>query len=50
MNISPIIKIEDFWSNLLTGYLNNPWNVITLIIDVAIVIFLFLLLMIKNLV
>ena len=40
MNISPIIKIEDFWSNLLTGYLNNPWNVITLIIDVTIVIFL----------
>ena len=40
MNISPIVKIEDFWSDLLTGYLSNPWNVFTLIIDIAIVIFL----------
>ena len=40
MNISPIIRIEDFWRNLFTGYLNNPWNVLTLIIDIAIVIFL----------
>ena len=40
MNISPIIRIEDFGKNLFTGYLNNPWNVFTLIIDIVIVIFL----------
>lgn len=40
MNVSPIVRIEELWKNLLTGYLYNPWNVITLAIDVAIVVFL----------
>lgn len=40
MNLNPILKFEDFFGDLLTGYLNNPWNVLTLIIDISIVVFL----------
>ena len=40
MNVSPIVRIQELWNNLLTGYLHNPWNVLTLIIDVTIVVFL----------
>lgn len=38
MNIYPIMKIEDLWNSLVTN--TTPWSVITLIIDIAIVIFL----------
>lgn len=40
MNINPMIKMQDFWNGSLTNYLENPWNIITLIIDIVIVIFL----------
>ena len=38
MNIIPMMKIGDLWNSLITN--NTPWNIITLIIDIAIVIFL----------
>ena len=38
MNIYPIMKIEDLWNSLITN--TTPWSIITLIIDIAIVIFL----------
>lgn len=40
MNDNPMIMFKNFWIETLTHYLQNPWNVITLIIDIAIVIFL----------
>ena len=40
MNVNPMIKLEQFWSGTMMEYLNSPWNVITLIIDIVIVIFL----------
>lgn len=39
MSESPFIKVENFWKGV-TLSLNNPWSVITLIIDIIIVIFL----------
>ena len=38
MNIIPMMKIEDLWNSLITNV--TPWSIITLIIDIAIVIFL----------
>lgn len=38
MNIIPMMKIGDLWNSLITN--TTPWNIITLIIDIAIVIFL----------
>lgn len=40
MNENPMMKVENFWSGMMENYLNSPWNIITLIIDIAIVIFL----------
>lgn len=40
MNINPMIKVENFWSGEMMNYLNNPWNIIALIIDIIIVLFL----------
>lgn len=40
MNENPMMKVENFWSGIMENYLNSPWNIITLIIDIAIVIFL----------
>jgi len=33
-------EIKLFWTNTISTYINNPWNVVTLIIDLAIVIIL----------
>ena len=38
--MNPMIKFENFWNGTLLNYLSSPWNVITLIIDLIIVIFL----------
>ena len=40
MNVNPMIKAENFWDGVITNYLNSPWNILILIIDVAIVAFL----------
>ena len=40
MNVNPMIKAENFWDGIITNYLNSPWNILILIIDVAIVAFL----------
>lgn len=40
MNINPMIKMQDFWNGSFINYIKNPWNIITLIIDIVIVIFL----------
>lgn len=40
MNENPMIKVENFWSSIVANYLNSPWNVITLILDLIIVVFL----------
>ena len=33
-------EITKFWSNTISTYINNPWNIVTLIIDLLIVIVL----------
>ncbi len=33
-------EITKFWSNTISTYINNPWNIVTLIIDLLIVIIL----------
>ncbi len=40
MNNNPMIEFKDFWSTTFTNYIQNPWSIITLIIDVVIVAFL----------
>lgn len=40
MNINPIIKFENFWEGTFTNYIQSPWNIITLVIDIVIVLFL----------
>lgn len=40
MNINPMIKFENFWGDTFINYLQNPWNIITFIIDIVIVLFL----------
>ena len=40
MNGNPMIEFKNFWGDTLANYLKNPWNVITLIIDIVIVGFL----------
>lgn len=37
---NPMIEFKNFWEGTLTSYLQNPWNIITLIIDIVIVVFL----------
>jgi len=32
--------IKEFWTNTISSYINNPWNIVTIIIDLAIVIVL----------
>jgi len=32
--------IKEFWTNTISSYINNPWNIVTLIIDLLIVIIL----------
>lgn len=40
MNTNPMIKMNNFWNGNIIEYLHNPWNIIALIIDVVIVLFL----------
>ena len=40
MNINPMIEFKEFWTGTLTHYMQNPWNVVALIIDIVIVVFL----------
>lgn len=40
MNINPMMKLQDFLNGSIINYLDNPWNIITLIIDIVIVLFL----------
>lgn len=40
MNNNPLISYKNFWIETLTNYVENPWTIITLIIDLIIVIFL----------
>ncbi len=37
---NPMIKLENFWDGDIAQYLTNPWNIITLIIDIILVLFL----------
>ncbi len=40
MNINPMIKAENFWNGTIVTYFENPWNIITFLIDIIIVLFL----------
>ena len=40
MNDNPMIEMKDFWVQTFNHYTQNPWSIITLIIDVFIVSFL----------
>jgi len=33
-------EIKNFWMNTISNYIDNPWNIVTLIIDLIIVIVL----------
>ena len=37
---NPMLEFKDFWTNTFTQYIQNPWNIVTLIIDIIIVAFL----------
>ena len=37
---NPIIEFKDFWANTFAQYIQNPWSIITLVIDIVIVAFL----------
>ena len=41
MKVNPMIEFKEFWSTTFTHYAQNPWNIVTLIIDIVIVAFLF---------
>ena len=40
MKDNPMIEFKNFGGDTLINYLQNPWNIITLIIDIVIVVFL----------
>ncbi len=40
MDNNPMIEWKEFWSQTLTSYTQNPWNMITLAIDIIIVFFI----------
>ena len=40
MNVNPMTKAEIFWNGTVMNYLNSPWNIFVLIIDIIIVLFL----------
>lgn len=40
MSYNPIIEFKDFWIGTLTYYIQNPWNIVALILDIGIVVFL----------
>ena len=40
MDINPVLEFKDFWTGTFTYYMQNPWNMLALIIDIIIVVFL----------
>lgn len=40
MTVNPVIEFKEFWESTLTYYVQNPWSIVTLIIDIIIVAFL----------
>ena len=40
MNINPMVEFKEFWIGTFEYYMQNPWNMIALIIDIIIVVFL----------
>lgn len=40
MNDNPMIDIKNFWSETFIHYIQNPWSIVTLLIDIVIVVFL----------
>ena len=39
MNINPMVEFKEFWFGTFAYYMQNPWNMIALIIDIIIVVF-----------
>ena len=37
---NPMLELRDFCINSFTHYIENPWSIITLVIDIVIVAFL----------
>ena len=37
---NPMIEFKNFWVTTFTHYMQNPWNIVALIIDIVIVVFL----------
>ena len=35
-----MLEIKNFWSNTISNYIQNPWNIVTLIVDLVIVLIL----------
>lgn len=40
MEENPMIEFKEFWATTISNYIENPWNIITLIIDLLIVFLL----------
>lgn len=40
MDINPMIEFREFWTGTFSYYMQNPWNMFALIIDIVIVVFL----------
>ena len=37
MNYNPIIELKEFWTATVAHYIQNPWNIVALIVDILIV-------------
>ena len=40
MQINPMLEFKEFWTTTFTYYIQNPWNIVALILDIIIVAFL----------
>lgn len=40
MKINPMLELKEFWATTFNYYIQNPWNIVALIIDIVIVAFL----------
>ena len=40
MKINPMLEFKEFWTTTFTHYIQEPWNIVALIIDIIIVSFL----------
>lgn len=38
--MNPMIEFKEFWTSTLAYYIQNPWNIVSLIVDIVIVAFL----------